>query len=354
MTRRLRTLITVGGTLVVVFTLSWAYRSAGWRVVSSSPDSREPFFIHLTLVDDNDGWGVIGPGLLVDTRDGGANWYERGLCEEAEASVVTLIDRYQGWVGGSRASPPQSVVYHTDNGGLTWSPQDLDVGECVTALEPCGPNHLWAVGDQGIARTQDSGQVWYPVYRGTPAELKPGGSCIGVKGFMAFCQDGQILITHDEGRTWARRRISEGFHAVAARFVGENGVLIGWHEAVSMPTQSDAQVGHGREERNALYVSSDGGKAWEERSIPCTTSLFSVGASARNWWVVGAQGVILRGTRDGSRWVRVSSPTSKDLTCVYFGSGDQGWIGGDNMTVLHLGGAISDAARFWERAFEFQ
>lgn len=354
MPTRRRTLIDVGGTLAVVFTLTWTYRSAGWRVVSSSPDSREPFFNNLAVLDDSHGWGVIGPGLLVDTRDGGSTWYERGLCEEADALVVTFIDGHRGWVGGTRASPPRSVVFHTVNGGVTWSARDVDVGECITAVEPCGPDRVWAVGDQGIARSQDSGQTWQPVYGGTPGELKSGGSCIGLKGFVAVCQDGQILITRDEGTTWERRQISEGFHAVAAKCLGQNGVLIGWHEALSRGTHSDAVLGGGPDERSALYVTSDGGNAWEDRSIPTTTRLFSVGASARHWWVVGAEGTILRTTLEGDRWVRVSSPTSRDLTCVYFGSGDQGWIGGDNMTVLHLGGTISDAARFWERAFQFQ
>ena len=74
---------------------------------------------------------------------------------------------------------------------------------------------------------------------------------------------------------------------------------------------------------------------WTTQTSGVTTSLKKVCfVSARQGWVVGDNGTILRTTDGGITWVTLNSGTTTSLTCVSFVSASIGWVVGINGLIL--------------------
>ena len=80
-----------------------------------------------------------------------------------------------------------------------------------------------------------------------------------------------------------------------------------------------------------LYKTTDGGFNWELQAPPVTTFFFvneNIG-----WYVSGNQ---IRYTSDGGQtWTQQNSPENNSLQSIYFVDQNNGWISGDNGTILH-------------------
>jgi photosystem II stability/assembly factor-like uncharacterized protein len=87
------------------------------------------------FVDQHTGWLALklhsgsnfSFGRLLATEDGGVTWQERKL---PLGEPVVFIDAQNGWTAGG----PLDKVYHTNDGGLSWSLSDDQTSQHIEAL----------------------------------------------------------------------------------------------------------------------------------------------------------------------------------------------------------------------------
>src|SRR3954447_17419025 len=70
------------------------------------------------FLDPSTGWAVNSNGKIIFTSDGGATWRAQ-FQSNAYLRCVGFANRLKGW-GGTLSDPER--LYHTIDGGQTWSP----------------------------------------------------------------------------------------------------------------------------------------------------------------------------------------------------------------------------------------
>jgi photosystem II stability/assembly factor-like uncharacterized protein len=166
------------------------------------------------FVNDQIGW--IGGTKILKTTNGGANWTEQF---DPSYSIYGLffLDANNGWaVGGIFDSYNElfiRIIYHTSNGGNTWTTQLYESGYYY---DPIGPfndiyftdsNHGWAVGyDGAIFSTTNGGVNWNEQSSGTNNELF-GVAFTNLNNGWAVGENGAILSTTNGGNSWVGEEI---------------------------------------------------------------------------------------------------------------------------------------------------
>jgi hypothetical protein len=208
-------------------------------------------------------------------------------------------------VGSLSVNPADSTLYMGTNTGLFQVPEGASKpekivgtlktpdgsGEVSEALVVrfVGPDELLGSGHPaagaalppalGLIRSDDAGKTWSPVSEMGTADfhaIEPAGDQI----VAALFQQAQILVSGDDGRTWATR-------------------------AAPLPLVSlevspdDPQRWIGATERG-IFVSEDGGKTWRERDP--TPNVRLAWADGGELYRVDPGGPVKASTDGGERW----------------------------------------------------
>jgi hypothetical protein len=208
-------------------------------------------------------------------------------------------------VGSLSVNPTDSTLYMGTNTGLFQVPEGASKpekivgtlktpdgsGEVSEALVVrfVGPDELLGSGHPaagaalppalGLIRSEDAGKTWSPVSEMGTADfhaIEPTGDQI----VAALFQQAQILVSDDDGRTWATR-------------------------AAPLPLVSlevspdDPQRWIGATERG-IFVSEDGGKTWRERDP--TPNVRLAWADGGELYRVDPGGPVKASTDGGERW----------------------------------------------------
>ncbi len=120
------------------------------------------------MYDDEFGLAIIGHGIE-RTTDGGQTWRETDSADDF-IGPIAIADREHAWVGGAG-----NVILHTDDGGLTWTPQPTGVDAPVSSIAAVSVDEAWTAGyvqsPQGfpphgasaLLHTTDGGATWQSV-----------------------------------------------------------------------------------------------------------------------------------------------------------------------------------------------
>jgi photosystem II stability/assembly factor-like uncharacterized protein len=157
----------------------------------------------VAFIDNSHGW-AMGLNILIATADGGKTWKDIGQPSLSLRSIA-FVNPEEGW--GIDADHKRTLI-HTDDGGVTWKPQQT--------LTQTGFEHVffqnkcegWAVGD-AIMHTANHGKTWHfqrlPKQNLSFSQISfagvSNGGAIHV-GAMNTLMDGDILRTSDGGRHW--------------------------------------------------------------------------------------------------------------------------------------------------------
>jgi photosystem II stability/assembly factor-like uncharacterized protein len=277
----------------------------GWIVIDpvSIPDS--PDFSDLYFTNDNTGWiSCSSSGNVFKTTDGGANFTTQTTTQPLNA--IHMLSATEGYCGGS-----SGFVFRTTTGGNTWS----FLGTITTTLTdisfPPGGTTGYACGDNGKIYSVTSGGVT-PMVSGVVGNLSSINFPVTTEGWVC----GGNVINHFTGGIWnSDQSLPPGNYNAIYFIDNQKGWAVG-----------------------GKIIHTTDGENWDEQTNPDTLDramldVFSL--NANEGWIVGNQGLILHTTNGGTTWnVEGNGLTSALLTGVYFNSSTNGYVVGNNKTLL--------------------
>lgn len=127
----------------------------------------------LWFANEKEGWALIGNSVY-RSSDGGKSWKPVFLNEQPYESPVLLsiyfLNRQKGWATGynlgksaenSATSNPKGVIFHTSDGGETWTELETDIlDKVLSQIYYSDINHGWLISTDYVYRTFDGGKTW--------------------------------------------------------------------------------------------------------------------------------------------------------------------------------------------------
>jgi photosystem II stability/assembly factor-like uncharacterized protein len=304
-------------------------RPASWHLVTEDKMSDGLAIFSLAFTESNHGWALT-PSQLLATSDGGKSWTARLESNGVEKSFYsfTFIDPTTGFIVGVQQKKQGYVplILRTEDAGKSWREISLDVvpardihaAHGLQSISFSGPNVGWAVGSDIVVHTADGGKTW-DVQRTDKKEYLLAVTCVSPEHAWAVGAEGLVLQTRDSGKTWNRQEIGTTNLLLRVRFFGDDGWILG-----------------GIAGKNIVFRTQDGGSTWKRQDLDVSEALFDIYLSGTQGWIVGSNGTIFQTKNRGKTWQRQDSPTTNDLTCLFFLSPHEGWAGGAKRTVLRL------------------
>jgi photosystem II stability/assembly factor-like uncharacterized protein len=141
-----------------------------------------------------------------------------------------------------------------------------------------------------------------------------------------LCEQGLLLVTNDDGATWAQRKIASTGTLRAVAFLDVNRGLT---------------VGDG----GAILATADAGRTWQPRVSGTTENLTDIQMVGEEGWIAGYDGVMLHTADGGKTWSKENTGQSLSLEALYFLDAQNGWAVGWSAMVLHT----VDGGKKWQQ-----
>lgn len=146
------------------------------------------------------------------------------------------------------------------------------------------------------------------------------------ENYFLFGNNGAILLSQDNGKTWRKINSSVKSNIYSAAFLGNNKFVA---------------VG----EKGLIIISADNGKNWRQVKSNTNESLFSVKRNGNNIFVTGSNGSIFRSTDYGENWFLFSKPVQTILYDIHFLNSLVGFAVGWDGLILRT----SDGGKSWNK-----
>jgi len=128
-------------------------------------------------------------------------------------SGMCFISPNEGWLSGGSviiegfSAKITGLIYHTVDGGDTWTIQKEEVGGIFISVQFVNPMEGWSIGygtfyQAIIFRSIDGGATW--VSEGN-VSIEPSASYFADSNNGWIVGDGAILHTSDAGKTWVEQ-----------------------------------------------------------------------------------------------------------------------------------------------------
>ncbi len=221
--------------------------------------------------------------IIVRTGTGGKSWTTVSLPSRGhppQTNDVFFEDAKHGWVVGSSETEDsqQGLIWGTVDGGRTWSVRYSggDTGGPLYRVRFLTTDIGWAVGDDAILKTEDTGKSWHQQYVDEQKSLLFRGlEILDAKALWVYGSD--LLHSEDGGRSWTPTRIANASGRIPYLAVCFSDRRTGWAAIETSQTET------------AVVKTMDGGKSWEpERGAPHAVNTLSF-----------IDGTLFAATRDG-------------------------------------------------------
>lgn len=255
-------------------------------------------------------------GLIARTLDQGETWQILDTGCDSRLNQIQFICNDIICVVGDAGT-----ILLSDDGGDTWRRQAVDCDANICGLhfpEPRSSSKAFgcAVGERGaVLVTNNGGKTWssnLPAWVDTLYDVSyPGGNvCWAVKN------GGVIAGTTDGGMSWSEQRLLS------------EGELFAVHAPGPMRIYT---CGYG----GTAFRSANGGRSWAAVTTSVNADLYDVaGFMGGPVIAVGARGTIVRSPGAGLKMTPVKSGTNAGLNCITMADSRNGWIAGNNRTLL--------------------
>jgi len=278
----------------------------GWTDISANlpteADLSDVFF-----VSDIEGWITSSSHAeIYHTTDGGETF--KVQTTQLSCNAIHMLNENEGYAGGA-----SGFIYKTTNGGENWDFYGTMVANLADISFPptgntgycCGINgNIWSIDSTGVTK----------MISGVPDTQT--GICFPANSSYGKVCGGSIILTYTNG-IWGgeiNSYPSGGYNAIYMM-----DTLYGW------------SVGDG-----GIIIYTEDGVNWFEQTNPSGNSLFDVYfLDINSGWAIGSGGSINHTNNGGESWNDVGvGLTSNSLTGVHFTSPTNGYVVGNNKTLL--------------------
>ncbi len=267
------------------------------------PSSAQSLLIDIEQIGDR--LIAVGErGHILISDDQGQSWTQQSSPTRAHLTAVDFTDDNNGWAVGA-----DSLILHTKDGGQSWTKQyderDADFKGPLLDLYFTSPTEGFAVGVYNrFMRTEDGGQTWEDARDRVDNLDEWHLIAVGNTSDRIYITSemGLLFVSEDGGESFAPLQTDHfgSFHGILAR-EDDSGV--------------DQLVLFGV--GGILYTTLDDGETWNLIETNTTAGL-----SGGTWladesvMLVGADGVILRGSADLSQWTTEYLDSGLPLTNI--------------------------------------
>ena len=301
-----------------------AQAGQGWAGGRQGQQGKDLNAVH--FADSKRGWVGGDGGLVLHTEDGGRTWSRQQLATRESVNDVYFRDRENGYLLAA------AQIFTTEDGGATWRLSTTFLPQTFGGAEPelysvrfTSKRRGWIVGslsrgqnvvDSLVLYTDNGGASWHRQRAPVRDELIHLDFDGDRRGWIVG-SGGRILHTRDGGETWALQNSGTRATLYHVEFRDEDD---GW------------AVG----ERGTILRTEDGGQTWRAVPPPVRTTLLSVKfVNDEEGWAVGRGGVILRTDDGGQTWKAQESRTRQHLYALFFDK-KTGWaVGGDGLVLRY-------------------
>ena len=146
-----------------------------------------PALLEIEFLNELDGWGITET-KIVRTNDGGISWYDvtpPDVDTIGDGLETFFLDNEHVWLQRPDFNnfPNNGLLYHTADGGLTWSVSSTPFSAGDLSFVDAGNG--WMLADLGVGagsnavavfQTTDSGATWTQTYTNDPNQPDAGDS----------------------------------------------------------------------------------------------------------------------------------------------------------------------------------
>jgi photosystem II stability/assembly factor-like uncharacterized protein len=304
-----------------------------------------PQIVLLQMVDASNGW-ALGETKIMRTMDGGATWYDAtpsGVVDVGYSIAYFFTDTDTAWVVTAGADPTTGTLYHTVDGGRTWTSASVPFSggflyftDSLTGWDLIGLGAAMSHEAVAIFRTTDGGSTWTQVFTDDPTASgstdtlpfvgdKSGlaaasGSTAWVTGAQPSPDFVYVYISQDGGVTWAQQSFTLPAEYAGGMtgayppvfFGSENGVL-----PVGLYSNTSGTV---------FYRSSDGGLTWSPTIPVASMGRYSI-ASQSDFFVWDGGSSLYTSQDAGTTWNTITPNIniSDTLASFQFINATTGW-----------------------------
>lgn len=269
----------------------------------------------IKFVDNNNGWVTNLNGTkLFHTTNGGTDWFVQKDFGTGAIWNFTFINDSIGYIYSHGTA---AHLLKTTDGGFTW--QTICTFSSLDALAFYNENIAWGTSNElsgNLFKTTNGGLNWQ--------NFDYFISFDGLFGRVGIINENSVIVpgyyfngslvifkTTDGGTNWASIPVTDTLMGGRIQFINDN---TGWIES-----------------NFKLYKTTDGGYNWQMQ-VPSVYDFFFVNENS-GWYINGDQ--IYRTTDGGQSWIQQNSGTNNALYTIFFSDPNNGWVSGDNGTILY-------------------
>ncbi len=277
------------------------------------------------FIDSLTGWVVGGNGVILCTKNGGANWYEQQSGTNITLWDVDFIDNLKGWAVGYNGT-----ILYTNDGGKKWVTQNSRTSSRLLDVTFLDSQIGWIAGwyNSVFLRTTDGGQHWIKDTIGNIERLS-NLTIVDERNGLAVFDLGKVISSNDGGSSWTVLSETPTELIWGMSFLNEEYGLI---------VSTSYETFDGRTNTyDKVFETSNAGQNWSliYRSIGGTMVSGKVFFNDRTSIFVVGDLYIQRSSDGGLSWTKQYGNSHSRLRDAAFVSSDVGWAVGNNGLILH-------------------